>query len=82
MYKYPESLIDYLTDKESDGNEIFITHTEGGAAFIIKESGLENWITYVEWYENSEDFTVSNICGPAFDRLESVMAECRSEAVE
>jgi hypothetical protein len=74
-YEYPQNLIDYLTEQESEGNEIFITHTNDAVAFIIPQKGLDKWVVYIEWYNGQDGFELVNITASAFDRLTKVMAE-------
>jgi hypothetical protein len=74
-YEYPQNLMDYLTEQEYDGNEIFITHTNDGVAFIIPQKSFHKWVVYIEWYNGQDDFELVNITASAFDRLGKVMAE-------
>lgn len=79
MYEYPIDLIEYLTEQESEGNEIFTTSTEDGTVWIIKFDGLDKWLGYIEWYEGQSEWTLVNICGKAFDRLHKLMHECEED---
>lgn len=76
MYKYPENLINFLTEQESEGSEIFTTSTEDSTMFIIKPENLDKWVVLIEWFEGSEEYSTVNIYGKAFDRLKRVMKEC------
>ncbi len=82
MYKYPESLVDYLTDRSSEGCEIFTSYGADSTIWIIKEVALGEWIVLVEWYEGCEDYSCINITGAAFDRLHKVMIELKEETSE
>ena len=74
-YQYPQSLIDYLTEQESEGNEIFISQSQDAVSFIIPMKGLGKWITVIQWQEGLKDFSLVNITGTSFDRLYKTMGE-------
>lgn len=82
MPEYPQSLIEYLQEQDAEGNEIFTSYTEDGTMFIVKPTGLENWIVVVEWYPGSDDFQIVNVSGKAFRRLFSVMFDLVKHEVD
>lgn len=73
MYKYPEALIDYITQQESEGSEIITTHILDGTMWIITPQGLDKWIVLLTWYDGEESFTLTNISGKALDRVKMVI---------
>jgi hypothetical protein len=73
MYVYPQALIDYLTEEEAEGKEIFITQIHDGTAFIIPQ--FNEWIVYITWYKGDETYSLVNICGKAYKRLSKIMCE-------
>lgn len=73
MYKYPQDLIDYLTEQEADGRDIFITQNEDGTVFMIPHS--EEWVIFITWYDGEDKFNMVNICGKSFNRLKKLMGE-------
>lgn len=75
MYKYPKALVDYLTERESEGSEIFTTQCEDGTMWIIKTNGLENWYILISWYEGDRDYNMVNLCGKSVSRLRRVFDE-------
>ena len=79
MYEYPQKLIDFLTEQEAEGNEIFTSRTEDGTMWIIKPNAKQ-WLVLVEWYEGQDDFQYINLCGKAWERLKRTMKECDEEA--
>jgi hypothetical protein len=82
MYEYPKDLIDYLTEQESEGNEIFTTTNEDGTVWFIIPNGLKKWIVMVERYEGQNKFSTVNICAKAFDRLHKIMHECEGNTCQ
>jgi hypothetical protein len=75
--KYPQKLIDFLADQDTEGHEIFTTQIVDGTMWIIPFHDLEEWVVVVTWYDGEEDFSLVNICGKAFDRLQMVMNEAK-----
>ena len=75
MYEYPKKLVDHLTDCESEGAEILITHGEDSTVFLVKYKGLEKWFSIIEWYEGQDGFTLVNVNGKAFHRVHKMIHE-------
>lgn len=75
MYKYPEKLIDQLTEWESEGAEILITQGSDSTVFIVKFEGLDKWIVVAEWHDGQDDFDLVNITGKAFKRVHNMIHE-------
>lgn len=75
-YQYPKDLIDYLTEQEADGCEIFTTQSSDGAVWMVVPRGLDKWVVYIEWFQGENTYSMVNVCEKAFDRLKKVMAEC------
>jgi hypothetical protein len=79
-FKYPQKLVDFLTEQDLEGYEIFTTSSIDSSVWIIKSNiGSSPWITLVQYEAGGDDFTLMNITDLAFNRLEKVMKECREE---
>ena len=75
-YKYPDKLVAYLEEVESEENEVFISSGMDSTVFMIPMGiGDDPWVTYIEWCVGSEHFSLVNITGKAFERLKKVMNE-------
>lgn len=75
-YRYPQKLIDYLTEQEFEFNaEIFMvrSHDHEAVSWYVVPENLGNWIIIVQWDGYSDDFQLINITGKAIDRLEKVI---------
>jgi len=75
MYKYPQKLIDYLTECESEGYEIHTTWGMDSVMWIIDPTDLENWYIIIEWCEGSDDFSLVNLTGKAYKMMERFINE-------
>ena len=75
MHKYPQDLVDYLTEQESEGNEIFITQNDDSTIFIVVQKDLKDWYSIIEWYEGEDKYNHVNICGKAVSRFRKVLKE-------
>lgn len=75
MYEYPNDLIEYLTEQESEGAEIFTTQCVDGTMWIIKPESLDRWYVLVTWYEGDNKFNMVNLCGKSVDRLKLLFVE-------
>lgn len=79
MYQYPKDLIEYLTEEEAEGAEIFATQSEDATCWILKPSNLPDWYVVITWYEGQEDYSMVNITGKALKRLKLCFAEDSKE---
>lgn len=73
--KYPEKLLDVIFEHIEDGSEVTTSQNEDTTLFIIRPASLDQWVVLVEWYDWSEDFSVTNVCAKAWDRLYKIMTE-------
>ena len=49
-YKYPQTLVDFLTEQEGEGSEIFTTQNSDSTVWIITYPSLKDYVSLVEWY--------------------------------
>ncbi len=77
-YKYPQDLVDFITDQEAGGNEIFCTQSCDSVVWIIPQSDLGEWVVFVSWEVHTQEWTVMNITGKSYKRLIRVMEEVSS----
>jgi|AntRauTorckE6833_2_1112554.scaffolds.fasta_scaffold01063_25 hypothetical protein len=79
IYEYPQNLIDFLTEQGSEGSEIFICQSSEAdeVIFYIIPSSLENWLIICSWGVYMDDFSIINITGKAFDRMEKIIKEMK-----
>lgn len=82
MYEYPQGLIDYLTEQESEGAEIFTTQSEDAACWIVKPANLPDWYVVISWYVDDSEYSMINITGKALKRLKLCFAEDCKRALE
>lgn len=76
MYQYPKDLIDFLTEQESEGAEIFTTQTLDETMWIVKGPYSTVQYTLVTWSENdAERWHRVTLSGMAISRLKKVMSE-------
>ena len=73
MYEYPNDLVNFLVEQESDGNEIITTQIEDGTMWIIPQRGLSEWVIVITWYEGQKDYQMINVCGKGYKRLKNVL---------
>jgi hypothetical protein len=73
-YKYPTKLVEYLTEQEADGKEIFTSQIMDGTIWIIPERSMD-WITLITWYDGEETFNLVNVTDSGLLRLSKVMKE-------
>ena len=74
-YKYPQELVDFLTEQEAEGSEIFTTQNEDSTVWIITYPSLKNYYSILEWYSHEKTWTHTNLMGKALKRFVSILKE-------
>lgn len=49
-YEYPQKLVDFLTEQEAEGSEIFTTQNDDSTIWIITYPRLNEYVSILEWY--------------------------------
>lgn len=75
MYQYPKALIEFLTEQECEGNEIFTTQNEDSVIWIVVQRDLPDYYSILEWYEGDETYNHINLCGKAIKRFRNILKE-------
>ena len=71
----PEKLSSYLKEQIDEGSTIISTTSEDAYMWIIKPSGLGEWLNVCTWYEGHSDFQLIGITGRGFNELYKAMTE-------
>ncbi len=75
-YKYPQTLVDFLTEQEGEGSEIFTTQNSDSTIWIITYPSLKDYVSIVEWYQEEGDtYTHVNLMDKALKRFKMVIKE-------
>ena len=74
-YKYPQELVDFLTEQEAEGSEIFTTQNEDSTVWIITYPSLKDYISILEWYPGEVKYSHVNLMGKSLKRFKSVVKE-------
>lgn len=82
-YEYPQTLVDHITEMESEGLEVFISTGFDSTVFMVLQRGTgQPWVQYIEWCAGDDKWQLVNITGKAFDRLKRVMKEAEDDEDE
>lgn len=74
-YKYPQTLVDFLTEQEGEGAEIFTTQNSDSTIWIITYPSLREYISIVEWYQEEDTYNQVNLMDKALKRFKMVIKE-------
>ncbi len=72
-YKYPQTLVDFLTEQEGEGSEIFTTQNSDSTIWIITYPSLKDYVSIVEWYQEEDTYTHVNLMDKALKRFKMVI---------
>ena len=78
-YKYPQTLVDFLTEQEAGGSEIFTTQNDDSTIWIITYPHLNEYVSIIEWYQGEETYSHVNLSGKALKRFKSVIKEMENK---
>ena len=78
-YKYPKELVDFLTEQEGEGSEIFTTQNSDSTIWIITYPSLREYISIVEWYQEEDTYTHVNLMDKALKRFKMVIKEMENK---
>lgn len=78
-YKYPQTLVDFLTEQEGEGSEIFTTQNSDSTIWIITYPSLKDYVSIVEWYQEEDTYTHVNLMDKALKRFKMVIKEMESK---
>lgn len=72
-YKYPQGLIDFLTEQEAEGSETFTTQDDDSTIWIVTYPHLKEYVSILEWYQGEEAYSHVNLSGKALKRFKLVV---------
>ena len=78
-YKYPKELVDFLTEQEGEGSEIFTTQNSDSTVWIITYPSLKDYVSIVEWYQEEDTYTHVNLMDKALKRFKMVIKEMENK---
>lgn len=78
-YKYPKELVDFLTEQEGEGSEIFTTQNSDSTIWIITYPSLKEYVSIVEWYQEEDTYTHVNLMDKALKRFKLVVKELENK---
>ena len=78
-YKYPQTLVDFLTEQEGEGSEIFTTQNSDSTIWIITYPSLKDYVSIVEWYQEEDTYTHVNLMDKALKRFKMVIKEMENK---
>ena len=78
-YKYPQTLVDLLTEQEGEGSEIFTTQNSDSTIWIITYPSLKDYVSIVEWYQEEDTYTHVNLMDKALKRFKMVIKEMENK---
>ncbi len=78
-YKYPQTLVDFLTEQEGEGSEIFTTQNSDSTIWIITYPSLKDYVSIVEWYQEEDMYTHVNLMDKALKRFKMVIKEMENK---
>lgn len=80
-YKYPQTLVDFLTEQEGEGSEIFTTQNSDSTIWIITYPSLKDYVSIIEWYQEEEDTYIHvNLMDKALKRFKMVIKEMENKS--
>ena len=74
-YKYPKELVDFLTEQEGEGAEIFTTQNSDSTIWIITYPSLKDYVSLLECYQGEDMYTHVNLMDKALNRFKIVIKE-------
>jgi hypothetical protein len=78
-YKYPKELVDFLTEQEGEGSEIFTTQNSDSTIWIITYPSLKDYVSIIEWYQQEDTYTHVNLMDKALKRFKMVIKELENK---
>lgn len=78
-YKYPQELVDFLTEQEAEGSEIFTTQNSDSTIWIITYPSLKDYVSIIEWYQEEDTYTHVNLMNKALKRFKLVVKELENK---
>ena len=78
-YKYPQTLVDFLTEQEGEGSEIFTTQNSDSTIWIITYPSLKDYVSIVEWYQEENTYTHVNLMDKALKPFKMVIKEMENK---
>ena len=78
-YEYPQELIEFLTEKEAEGSEIFTTQNNDSTVWIVTYPDLPDYVSIIVYYQNSPDYSHVDLMGKALKRFKSVVKELENK---
>ena len=78
-YKYPQTLVDFLTEQEGEGAEIFTTQNSDSTIWIITYPSLKDYVSLLEWYQEEDTYTHVNLMDKALKRFKMVIKEMENK---
>lgn len=78
-YKYPQELVDFLTEQEGEGSEIFTTQNSDSTVWIIIYPSLKDYVSIIEWYQEEDTYTHVNLMDKALKRFKMVIKEMENK---
>ena len=78
-YKYPQTLVDFLTEQEGEGSEIFTTQNSDSTIWIITYPSLKDYVSLLEWYQEEDTYTHVNLMDKALKRFKMVIKEMENK---
>ena len=78
-YKYPQELVDFLTEQEGEGSEIFTTQNSDSTVWIIIYPSLKDYVSIIEWYQGEDTYNHVNLMGKALKRFKLVVKELENK---
>lgn len=78
-YKYPQTLVDFLTEQEGEGSEIFTTQNSDSTIWIITYPSLKDYVSIIEWYQEEDTYTHVNLMDKALKRFKMVVKELENK---
>lgn len=78
-YKYPKELVDFLTEQEAEGSEIFTTQNSDSTIWIITYPSLKDYVSLLEWYQGEDTYAHVNLMDKALKRFRMVIKEMENK---
>ena len=78
-YKYPQELVDFLTEQEGEGSEIFTTQNSDSTVWIIIYPSLKDYVSIIEWYQGEDTYNCVNLMDKALKRFKLVVKELENK---
>ena len=78
-YKYPQTLVDFLTEQEGEGSEIFTTQNSDSTVWIITYPSLKDYVSILEWYQEEDTYTHVNLMDKALKRFKMLIKEMENK---